>query len=457
MKKMTYIDQLSHFYSNLKFESLPDEVVRKAKLSFLDYLFVYVVGYNKGKLSKIAIDYAKKKSSSIKTSTLLLNGLTLSADTYAFASGLIAHSVELDDGHRFGTSHPSVVVLPGALAFAEKEKSSYSQFLRAIIIGYDFMLRLARSINPSHLKRGFHTTSTTGVSGTALAAASILGFDLEKFKHSAVLSLLTSSGCQEMLHSNPSSKAWQVGKASQNGIIAVEFARMGVNGPVSILEGFHGWLKAMTDIFDENGLLGDLGSRWEILNCYTKLYPTCRHCHQALDLAIEAFHNDIVLDKIQEIVVQTYSLGIAEVGQIKKPIDVNEAMFSLPYSISLAFNIGSVTYKDLEENLTNEKILSFAEKVVMISDPEMDKIYPSNRGAKLSVKLKDGFALSYKTILPKGEPETPLHEDEYIEKFQKICSGYLSSAKVLKIYDLLMNYDFNKPISPLLLNEFLLS
>ncbi|MBD3290977.1 MmgE/PrpD family protein, partial [candidate division KSB1 bacterium] len=139
----SYLEKLSAFYSNLKIDGIPETVMDKAKLSLLDYLFVYVVGFHKGTLTQAILDYIKHKRKNFESS-IMLTGMKADTELAAFASGLIAHSVELDDGHRFGTAHPAAVVIPAALAEVEKQNATLGKLLKAIVIGYDVMLRLSK-------------------------------------------------------------------------------------------------------------------------------------------------------------------------------------------------------------------------------------------------------------------------------------------------------------------------
>jgi 2-methylcitrate dehydratase PrpD len=350
----------------------------------------------------------------------------------------------LDDGHRYGTAHPSVVVIPSALAFGEKLNAPLSEVLRAIIIGYDIMLRISRSINPFHLKRGFHSTSTTGTLGSAAAASVIMGYNTSAMTHTLAIAGLFSSGLQEMLHSNPSVKTLQVGKSAQSGAAAAIFENLQMRGPISLLEGQHGWLKAMTDQFNEVDLLSDLGNRWEIMDTYTKLYPTCRHCHHAIDLAIEASKSGIRLVSIQSIKIKTYSVGIAEVGLIKVPRNLEEAMFSITYAVTIAIQNGFLKLEDMEKGLVNKQIVDFSSKIGIESDSEMDTKYPEERGCILEINLLSGNQIVLRTHLPKGEPSTGLTDFEYLQKFKTITSEYTDASFVENIFGSIKNCDPHK-------------
>jgi 2-methylcitrate dehydratase PrpD len=441
MKKIL-AKHLAEFYSGCELENISDQVVQKAKLSLLDYLFVYVAGFRSGVLKDSILDYYSNRIKNDE-STILLTGTKADAEIATMVSGLIAHSVELDDGHRYGTAHPAVAVIPAALAIAEKENASFNELIKAIIIGYDAMLRLSKSINPSHLKRGFHSTSTTGTIGAAAAVASVLKFKADDFVNAISIAGLLSSGLQEMLHGNPSIKAFQVGRSAQSGLLAAQFVTYGGKGPASIFEGQHGWIKAMTDEFDESVLLDELGKRWEIMNTYTKLYPTCRHCHHAIDLAIEAFQSGLSIDKIEKVIVKTYTVGIAEVGIIKRPANVEDAMFSLAFAVSVALTTGFVTLEYLQEYLSSNGLLDFSEKIEIEADAAMDSKYPAERGCIMELITKTGELFKLQTHLPKGEPDTALTNEEYLNKFKAITAGVFKPEFVEEIFDFTMNYPDN--------------
>lgn len=442
-----YIEKLAEFYANLSIDNIPADVVDKAKTTLLDYLFVYVVGYHKGVLNKHILQYVKERTKK-NESSINLSGIKTDAELAILASALISHSVELDDGHRYGTAHPAVVVIPTVLAFGEKQHSNLSKILKAIIIAYDVMLRISKSINPSHLKRGFHSSSTTGTIGSAAAASVIMGFDAERMTHAMAISGLFSSGLQEMLHSNPSVKALQVGHSAKSGASAALFANHNIKGPLSLLEGQHGWLKAMTDDFKENELLSELGTRWEIMNTYTKLYPTCRHCHHALDLAIEAFNMGFDIDRIKHITVRTYYVGIVEVGIIKKPKDIEEAMFSLSYAVTIALKKGFLKIENLEDYLEDPQIIAFSSSIEIIEDEGMNTKYPHERGCVLEITPYDGETFTLMTHLPKGEPDTKLSDEEYVGKFKSITSNYVDDKFVDNMYDLIMGSNENDVVIP---------
>jgi 2-methylcitrate dehydratase PrpD len=439
---------LSDFYSGLRYEDLPEEVAKKTRRSLLDFLAVLAVGYKAGKLTPIINEYIRTYQG-LNESTVL--GLNIGVPAYfaALSMGVMSHSVELDDGHRFGTAHPAVAVTPPVLALSEKYNKPFKEVLLSIAIGYDTMLRLATAINPSHLTRGFHSTGTCGCIGSSFASAKLLKYSRDKMVHTVAIGGLKSSGIQEMLHDNPSIKPLQAGNAAAAGIMAAELAELGARGPRSLFEGQLGWLGAMSDDVDVAYITADLGQHWEIMDTYTKLYPTCRHCHAAIDLALEAyreFEGKTSLNDVEQITVKTYDVAIKEVGNIACPQSFEEAMFSLPFSVALALIYGKVSLEQFSDDvLNNEDVMKLASKIVIRSNKKMNKVYPEQRGASISISLSGGREYSACNELPKGEKEIPLSDSELYSKMINICTPYYPKSFCDQLWDLIIDKKVDQP------------
>ncbi|MBC7331157.1 MAG: MmgE/PrpD family protein [Synergistetes bacterium] len=439
----TLLMKLSNFYSRLSIEDIPLKVREKARRSLIDFLGEVALGFKKGEAPPSIIRYLLKLGGK-EEATILCVHKKVPAIHAAMALGALGHSTELDDGHRWGTSHPAVAIIPAVLALGEREGKSLREMLGAIVVGYDVMLRVARAINPSHLKRGFHSTGTCGSLGSAAACAFLKGFDDTKMAFSIAIGGLQSAGIQEMLHDNPSIKVLQAGHAAMAGVLAVDLVEEGARGPRTLFEGKHGWLKAMCNgEYDENAIIGDLGERWEISFTYTKLYPTCRHCHAPIDLAIEAREklNIKSVNDVKEVLIKSYTLGILEVGQISLPSSFEEAMFSLPFAIAIAIERGRVTLEDYDERtLKNETLRKFAkERVKIYADPEMDRLYPHERGAYLRLVTGDGRIYENKVPVALGEPERPINDEMLYRKLHLMLKPHYPEDFLKELWEIVID------------------
>ncbi|HCU34524.1 MAG TPA: MmgE/PrpD family protein [Armatimonadetes bacterium] len=437
----TILCKLGKFFATVTPETLPPQVMAKSRRVLADFLVALAVGYQEGSVAYAANEYFADLGGKPEATALGLDR-KLPAVNAALLMGTMAHSIELDDGHRWGTSHPAVSVVPVALAIAERDGKSFPELLTAIAVGYDGMLRPARSVNPQHLDRGFHSTGTCGSLGAAAAAANLLGLGPTEIAYAISLGGLQSAGLCEMLHDQPGIKTIQPGKAAQAGVLAADLVARGVTSPRTLMEGRHGWLSAMCDnVYSLSGIIGELGERWEIMYNYIKLYPTCRHCHATIDLAREArqaLQPD--LNEIESISVRLYRVGYVEVALVKHPTTFEEAMFSLPFAVAIALKTGNVTLQDYTpENLADEQLYSIAEMVDVQIDEEMNAVYPEERGSKFRMKMRDGREFHKSVPVAKGEPETPVSDEELMAKHEAMLRPYYAPEFVTGLWDIVVN------------------
>lgn len=442
----TLSEEMSLVYSKISFTDMPRNVVLKTRRTLFDFITVSLLGNKLGRLLPLVEDYFLSAGGAPQA-TMLGTAKKLPAGQASFLMGVASHSVELDDGHRFGTSHPAVAVIPAVLALAEKENCPFEEIVLAVAIGYDGMLRIARAINPSHLKRGFHSTGTCGTIGSALGCSKLLGFNEQKTAHAVSIAALQSSGLQEMLHDQPFIKPLQAGRAASAGLLAAELVRLGAGGPRTIFEGKHGWLKAMSDSVDIDAILDHIGQKWEIMNTYTKLYPTCRHCHTAIDLAIDLRSRleRRALNSIEAIEVKTYDVAVSEVADIIMPSTIDEAMFSLPFSIALVLKYGNVMIDYYNDHYFNDHdIRQIAEKVYITTESGFNSAYPHKRGAELEIKMADGTVHRGTLDLPRGEPETALSDQELFTKGAGILEKHYDINLVKELWQVVVDAEMDQ-------------
>src|SRR5690606_13766144 len=71
----------------------------------------------------------------------------------ALANATSAHALELDDTHREATLHPGVCVIPAAYAIAQQQGRAGKDFVLAVALGYELMIRLGKCHHGrSHLR-----------------------------------------------------------------------------------------------------------------------------------------------------------------------------------------------------------------------------------------------------------------------------------------------------------------
>ena len=155
-------NKIGDFSAHTRFDTLPQNVVDAVKLRILDGLAAGLAGFHMGRHKQLLPLLGGSPES-----TAWGLGQKFSLRDATLFNSFVSHSLYLDDGSRFAGGHPSSVVIPSALALAEKERKSGRDLIAAVLVGYEVFLRLGRAIYPATVKKGFQATSVCGAASSA--------------------------------------------------------------------------------------------------------------------------------------------------------------------------------------------------------------------------------------------------------------------------------------------------
>ena len=433
---------LARFVSELKYEHLPAEVIARAKDLVLDQVGI-MMACSTLPWSKIIYEYVRDWGDCKQESTVAHYGYKTKVENAVFANCSFGHGFEIDDHYPPGESHPGCIVVPSALAMAEREGANGKDLLLAVVAGYEVMGRINRAITPSCSNRGFHAhTSISGPFGAAAAAGKILGFAPELMLNALSIAGSHSSGTKEYDQGGGSIKRMHAGMAGHAGIRSALIAQKGITGPATILEGKHGFFQAFADEYKADEVTDGLGSEFKIvMGQGFKFYCSCGAMHSALDglRILMARHTDISEENVSEIVMGTNSNSRYHVDA--KVTDITSAQFSAPFSLAMTLITGTNGFSDYsEENLRNPRILNLAAKVKMEIHPDMEK-EAAKRGSIVTVKLKSGKQYEHKVEYCKGLPENPLTREEFVGKFRGLAGVVADQERTDRILQTVQQLD----------------
>ena len=441
------INQLSEYLIHLRYDDIPKEAIEKAKLCFIDYLAVYLRGLE-SENAKIAI----------KTIYELYHN-DFNSLNKGFINGIASHSLDLDDGHRWAQLHPGAVVFSTVLAMISDKNLDMDitseEFFEAVIGGYEIAIALGMLVNPNHRNQGFHSTGTIGAFAAGAVASKLLKLDKDKTEHCLGLCATQSSGLLEADHAGTMGKSLHVGNAVYNGILSAFLAKNGFSGGESLIDGKEGFIKAMAcNLYekhcddDELSHFIDINlNRFHINEVYMKKYPFCRHIHSAIDSTLnlkeEIANLDMNFDDIDSIDMETYK--VASEHDNYNPKNAQDLKQSLPYAVAIALVLDDLSLDSIDELIDNglfdedskdEEILrikSFANKIKILSNDELDKLTPEKRPSKVIIKFNDGSFKEDTTFYPLGEAENPLMEDDILEKFRLLNPKFnMNKLQIIK-------------------------
>jgi 2-methylcitrate dehydratase PrpD len=423
---------------------LSSEVVERTKYLLLDYLGVAIAGSLAESSQPIYRMLAQ--SAAPGSCTVIGTASRTSPEFAALANGAAAHSVELDDTHQAGSIHPGVVMFSTAIALSEIHADiDFGQFVAAIVAGYEVASRLAMALQPkSHYELGFHPTSTCGVFGAAVTAAKLLRLTEEQMLSAVGIAGSMAAGSLEFLAEGTWTKRLHPGLAAQNGILAAKLAAEGFRGPATILEGRDGFLSAYSRNAKPELVTQNMGQDFEILRTSIKLHACCRYMQAPIDGLIElATEHDIYPEQVERIEVAVLEAGWPLVCEPPKrkysPANSVDAQFSMPYGAAVALTDRAAGLDQFTgESFHSSQIKRLMGKVVLQKDMRIEKNFPAEWPALVSVHLANGAHFEKYVRFPKGDPENPLAWQELSAKFHSlvarvfpttVCNEIMNSVK----------------------------
>ncbi len=451
---MNYTRELAAFCADLSLESMPADVVHKAKLCLLDYI-ANIYGSLELDATQAVVEYVRLLGGR-ETATALGCGFRTGLQSAAFINGTTAEAIEAQDGLRFGGNHPVSAVIPAALAVAESANIDGKKLLESIIAGYEVANRASAAMHPFHTLSGFLPTGTCGTFGAAAAVAKLYGFDAERTLNAiGNAGYLLPLSMAEQLMGGYTIKIVQGGQAASAGIMAAGLAGKGITGCPVVLEGseLKGGFTQITARAEPKfeRLTDKLGEHYSIMDIYFKPFTACRHTHGAAQATLDLVKaNGIKAEDIDTITARTYGVAVIAVGKgVPDGGSFVSAQFSIPYVVAACVLDGDLGPSQLtERRMADKKIMELAAKVTVVSDDELNKIYPDKTASRVEISLKNGKKFDRLIDIPKGDPRDPMNAEDVAAKVRRFA-GQRDAVKISKIIDLIMNMERAKGIGEL--------
>lgn len=437
------MNQTQKFLDNLesvRHREIPKDVIHRTKLALLDYIGVTLAGrYElRQQVDSLLADFGEGgdvKAIGIDQPTTMNNAI--------FFNGLNGHALDFDDGTNAGIIHLGSPLFAVLLALAQKYDFTGEQLLRAAVLGYEASFTMARSIQPSLKMRGYHATGVCGMLGIALAVSEVLDLD-EKQRFSAFSTAAKSAtGTLKVLEDASQLKPYNVGKGALMGWIAVQMARAGFEVAEDALSGTAGYLNqfAGRDDFDFVPVL--LDGTYAVQKAYIKPYAACRYTHPSIDVARDLrAANAVCVEDVERVIIRTYSLAVKKHDHTHIP-GAASAKMSIPYNFAVTYVLGRTGMEAFtEDSLNNADVQALTKKVIVYEDEAMTAAFPKETIATVEMVMKDGTVYTGRSVLPKGEPENPLTEEEAVEKFNALAAyGGKTPEQAAAIVEAVMNVE----------------
>ncbi len=421
------IEELARFVAQTRLEEIPDPVRRHARLVLLDTLGVILAGSERPEMRDLR---DRLEATAGRGATVYARGWPVhDSRTAALLNGIAGRSIELCEGLRLVSGQAAMQVLPGVLAVGEQTRSSGREMLAAFILGYDVVGRLAGGFTPRPLA---HQNGQVSLLAAAAAGARLRGLDaagVSRAMRIATTLLLTPSYTNAVAGATALNVAG--GMSGFAAALAPELAQAGFAAQADAIEEALGQLVGAA--FTPEGILDELGTRWEITRNYFRLYACCNPIHPALD-CLQAVLAELrpTPDQVERIEVATYRF--ASVMRNPDPANYFASKYSLPHAAAAMVVRGHAGFAALDDTALDDPVIAaLRHRVHIEEDPAMTAVAPRLRPARVTVTLSDGRHATHSTESHRGDFNEPFAESEIREKFRELAATVLTPAGAAEV------------------------
>jgi 2-methylcitrate dehydratase PrpD len=364
----------------------------------------------------------------------------------AFANGVAIHVDDFDDTQLavgedrvYGLLvHPTVCVLPAALATAEILGKSGRELLLAYQVGVEADCKIAEAISPRHYEDGFHSTGTCGVFGGTAACAKLKAFDPETTIRAFAIAASHAAGLRENF--GTMMKPFQAGHATESGVVAADFAALGWTGAEQILEAQRGFFHAYGGGYNPASIVNKLGNPWTFQSpgVSIKPFPSGSLTHPGMTELLRLIRaNSIRATEVQRVDVGT-NRNMPNTLIHHHPTTGLQAKFSMEFCIAILLLDGKADLTRFTDAIANRPdVQEMIRRVHFYADPEAEKAGYDKMTTIIKITMKNGRVISGRADFGKGSPADPMSYDEVAEKFQA-CAAFAEwpRAKANQVVDL---------------------
>lgn len=356
-------------------------------------------------------------------------GKSLSLTGAAAVGAMAATWDEACEGLAMAHGRPGVPVVSALLPHAVMQGRPLGDLLQSVVAGYEIGARAGAwlRIRPGmHVDGNWPSLGVAAGLGDAMALAPDVrraALDIAACQLPASLYLPVARGANARNTYLPHS-AWL-------GILAATAAAAGVSAPADALTHYaQHFSAAAADATLDDG-------RYLILDAYFKPHAAVRHVHYGAEAARE------LRDRlpggtraISAMRLSIYQEAITYCGN-RAPAEPIQAQFSLSFGVAAALLHGGIEADVYRSGNFHDPELRRLESLVVIeSDPRLTAA--NTRGATLRI---EAGGVTHEQVIGaiKGDPESPMSDDEVREKFLRYSSGQVTQGSAAAFADALLS------------------
>ncbi|HTS61998.1 MAG TPA: MmgE/PrpD family protein [Candidatus Acidoferrales bacterium] len=447
---MTAVERLAQFAVSAPYDKLPGTAREQLRIRVLDALGC-AIGALDGEPIQILRKYISEFGTGGKCS--MIAGGKASPEHATLYNGAAIRYLDFNDSYlaKGETCHPSDNLAP-ILAAGDYIGASGRDLLAALAVAYQVQCRLS-DVAPVRAAGFDHTVQ--GAYAVAAGVARVLGVD----RCTAANAIAISGTALNALRATRTGRLshWK-GLAYPHmaacSIALVLLARLGITGPLEVMEGEKGLMDAIAGRFEIDWSREDLD---RVTRTILKKYNAEIHSQTAIEgvLALKQAHQFRPED-VEQITVETFDvayhiIGGGDEGDKRSGIATKEqADHSLPFILAAAVLDGTVMPGQYRpERIQRPDVQEMLRRVTIRANPTYSERFPSEMPCRIEVRLRDGRTLGTEMRDYPGFFTRPMSWEMALKKFESLAQPYTAPPERRAIADAVFDLE-NTSVSNLM-------
>lgn len=436
----TNTDILAAYVTGEDHPPIPAEVFDVAKAVVLDGVAVIVAGTQEPTgLPQITTDYVRAQGG-VAESSVVGTGIKLPMQSAAYANGTLGHALDYDNTW-YPLNHPTSPTLPVLLAVAERDSTSPSRLLEALVLSYEVQSRIRVASRSMPMPPIFHN-GTPGLMGAVAAAGRLLGLTAGQMRHA--FGVAGSRAGSVSKNTGTMTKSSHSGHAARMGIECAVLAKMGwtanedIFGEGRFLETFYLEAYAEPDLLVEG-----FGQPYRLHEpgIGFKLYPSNFFTHRVIDAALEIRAQ---LDDTDPATLEDVTIRFPDFPYVNRPTPRTglDGKFSIQYCAAVALLDGDIRLQSFSnERLAAPDIQNLLPKIRLDVDEGIPTDFEKTYAIVEATDRATGRTLTGRCDQPRGMWGTSLAPELRHQKVHDCLSGSFLDGRGDDVIDLVEHLD----------------
>jgi 2-methylcitrate dehydratase PrpD len=233
-------------------------------------------------------------------------------------------------------------------------------------------------------------------------------------------------------------------------------AEAGISGPRPVFDGKFGWFRSHVqgrDDFRFEAVTAELGTRWEVMNIASKVYPCAFTMMPHIECALilrerHGIRPEEIAQVICRIGRRSFATVCEPVADKRRPATTWHGRISLQHTVAEALVRGRMDkHAYAEANLRDPVINAVADLVLHEDDPTTTT---TRSGGTVILCMKDGRELAHRIDDMRGTSANPMTREDIVAKFMANVQDLLPPARADQAVESLLSLERVEDVAPVL-------